>query len=70
MTQRKNRTRAGRGKNEEPAMQEGETEEPQIQRKEDRQPGTGMVEMERQRWDRKGSAREMGRLHPWICKQS
>lgn len=48
----------------------GETEGPQSRRDEDGQPGTGMVEMERQRWDRKGLGERWGACSPWTCKQS
>lgn len=43
---------------------DGETEETQIWRSEASQRGTGMVKVERQRWDRKESGREMGSLQP------
>lgn len=63
VTERKSRVRVGKGKDTEPAMGRKEREDRgnRYGRNGDSQPGTGIVEMERQRWDRKESGSEMGR---------
>lgn len=73
MTQRKNRTRVGRGKDQEPAMRREEMERQRSHRygevkpvSKDRDGQGGETEMGQKRvWERDGKP-----AAPWICKQS